>query len=273
MRDAAGAIAWMKDQDAKNSTGWKGYCLKACRTAWDLPGGTADADQWWADCPDEYKHPWDDAPPLGMPIYWEIGAHGHICLSDGTGKMYGTDIPVVDQIGHADTGAPQSQWGAKPVGWANWLNGAVLPLDTTTPPTNGSDRMLARLTAFRNADFTVEPGWDSQPVFDEVVRQDGNWKVGANRYLTMPAEGWLAGGWNVETKAPANLTLAVERITSDGEVIEVLSKTTANDTRSTVAVAGAVAKGSLVRFRIYVGSGPSVTITQIRLNLGITQNP
>lgn len=143
MRTAAQALAWMQDQDARNVTGWQGLCLKASRSAWGLPGGWEDADAWWNACPAEHRHPWTSTPPPGAPVYWRIGAHGHVALATGDGDIYGTDIPTNDQVGRSSINAPRDRWGATPVGWASWLNGAALPLDTDDDTPEDPDMPLS----------------------------------------------------------------------------------------------------------------------------------
>jgi hypothetical protein len=129
MRSAEGAIDWMIDQNRRGTTGWQGWCLRASRTAWGLPGGWNSANDWWAAVPPEHKHPWSPNPPLGAPVFWAGGNHGHIELSDNRGGIWGTDSPVRDRIGNVDINWPRDRWGFRNVGWASWLNGRVLPLD------------------------------------------------------------------------------------------------------------------------------------------------
>lgn len=131
----------MRDQHERGTTGWQGWCLRASRTAWGLPGGWDSANAWWAAVPAQHKHSWSTAPPLGAPIFWAGGSWGHIELSDGRGGIWGTDSPTRDRIGHVDINWPRDRWGFRNVGWASWLNGSVLPLDMgggSSPGTPGT---------------------------------------------------------------------------------------------------------------------------------------
>lgn len=139
MRSAQGAIDWMRRQHESGATGWRGLCLRASRSAWGLPGGWPDANAWWAAVPAQHRHPWSSAPPLGAPVFFAGGRHGHIGLSDGAGGLWHTDAPNTDRIGHTSINWPRDRWGFRNVGWASWLNGAVLPVGGTTPPPNNGD--------------------------------------------------------------------------------------------------------------------------------------
>jgi hypothetical protein len=220
-RTPAQAIQVMKDRDARNETGWQGLCLKSCRTAYDLPGGWSEADVWWDSCPDEYKHPWSDAPPFGMPIYWRIGEYGHIALSNGDGTIYGTDLPTNDQIGHCSIDLPRTKWGAKPVGWANWLNGQVLPYDGNTvpndpgEPTQGDAGMdYAEIAAKQKQ--TVDGTWRTLILNDEIRDsagihyKDGTFSFASRRFELNPS---------LTMEAAVETNLAIRAVVLDGENI------------------------------------------------------
>jgi hypothetical protein len=136
MRSAEGAIAWMRDQHVRGVTGWRGWCLRASRTAWGLPGGWDSANAWWAAVPAEHRHAWTSTPPLGAPVFFTGGSWGHIGLADGAGGLWHTDGPTADRIGHTSIYWPRDRWGFRPVGWASWLNGSVLPVGAAPVPPN-----------------------------------------------------------------------------------------------------------------------------------------
>lgn len=153
MRTAEGAVAWMRDQNERGTTGWQGWCLRASRTAWGLPGGWNSANDWWNAVPAQHRHAWTDTPPLGAPVFYAGGNHGHIGLADGAGNLWHTDAPTVDRIGRTGIMWPRDRWGFRPVGWASWLNGAVLPLGQPGQPSN-PDSPSSEETAMDYAEVT-----------------------------------------------------------------------------------------------------------------------
>lgn len=224
MKTVDQALAWMRDKDATNETGWQGWCLKASRTAWGLPGGWNEADDWWASCPAEYKRPWSDAPPAGAPIYWRIGEFGHVGLSDGKGKFYGTDLPTSDQIGLDDTDAPRRRWGATPVGWAVWLNGQVLPIEESDTVPNdpgtpsqgdeGMDYAEARSTTPQTVSDGSSWSWlnTQKEVRDSanIHYNDQSWTMANRRFEINPS---------FTVDAPRAARFAVRAVVLKGEEI------------------------------------------------------
>jgi hypothetical protein len=180
VRSAEGAVAWMRDQHERRVTGWQGWCLRASRTAWGLPGGWNSANDWWAAAPAQHKHAWSAAPPLGAPVFFAGGRHGHIGLSDGRGGLWHTDGPTADRIGHTTINWPRDRWGFRNVGWASWLSGAVLPLGATggggggTAPTEPDEGVeMDRSEVTRRAAQRIGPDW-SWLTFDQEIRDNGN---------------------------------------------------------------------------------------------------
>lgn len=210
MRTADGAIAWMRDQHERATTGWRGFCLRASRTAWGLPGGWESANAWWAAVPPEHRHPWSDRPPLGAPVYFAGGSWGHIGLADGAGNLWHTDAPTVDRIGRTVISWPVDRWGFRPVGWASWLNGAVLPLggtgsiDGDTAEEEG--QIMERSEVTRRAAQTVGEAW-AWLTLDQEVRdsadlhfRDGILSLGTRRFD-------LVTGLTITAAAPARVTV------------------------------------------------------------------
>lgn len=138
---AAGAVEWMRRQNQAGSTGWAGFCLRASRMSWSLPGGWPDARAWWNACPREHRRPWSNRPPLGAPVYWDGGRHGHIAISDGNGNVWGTDLPTWDRIGLVPIGEIRRRWGMPETGWAVWLNGRTLPINEAGTPGGNEEPM------------------------------------------------------------------------------------------------------------------------------------
>lgn len=105
-----------------------GMCLKYVRTWLEIPSSAADAIGAWNAA--AHKHPGDKHPPKGAPVFWKSGAggsgHGHIALVRGS-VMRSTDIPSSGKVGNDDGSWPRIHWGQTYLGWAEDLNGILIP--------------------------------------------------------------------------------------------------------------------------------------------------
>lgn len=210
MRDAAGAVAWMRDQHERGATGWRGWCLRASRTAWGLPGGWNSANDWWAAVPAAHRHSWSTAPPLGAPVFFAGGNWGHIGLSDGRGGLWHTDGPTADRIGHTSINWPRDRWGFRNGGWASWLNGRALPVggaSTPSDPGGSTDndaegQAMDRSEITRRAAQQVGSSW-AWLTFDQELRDnaDLHWRDGI---LSLAGRRFdLVGAFDVRAADPA----------------------------------------------------------------------
>ncbi|WP_371590924.1 transglycosylase SLT domain-containing protein [Streptomyces sp. NBC_00470] len=137
-RSAAGAVNFMKKQDASNAGGWGHYCLKSVDDAWQSSGRSGTAKQAAAMVKKKHK---GGTPPVGAPVYWPgLSQWGHIALSAGGGKIYTTDYPTYGQIGLTSIKNLSKQWGDSNWFWSEDLEGSKLPLDLkNTGSTAGGD--------------------------------------------------------------------------------------------------------------------------------------
>lgn len=100
---------------------WTVLCVPA--TGKGRRYGMPDADVAWQRATQRYS---DKTPPAGVPVYWEIGAHGHIALSVGGGRVRTTDWPVKGQIGECGIDELSKRWGAKYRGWSADFAGDII---------------------------------------------------------------------------------------------------------------------------------------------------
>ena len=118
------AVAWMRNQDARNAGGWQARCLAAVGQAYGHAGTTPVAGHFyavgqWDAMPARYRHPGSSSPPKGALVFWKTGsAAGHIAISNGDGRVWTTDPPGRSgQIGLVsirtiDTWGSRLGWGA-----------------------------------------------------------------------------------------------------------------------------------------------------------------
>lgn len=288
MTSAQDAIEWMRDQSRRNTRGWRGLCLRASRTAWRRPGGWHDANAWWAAVPAQHKHGWSSAPPLGAPVFFAGGRHGHIGLSDGQGGMWHTDAPNVDRIGHTSINWPRDRWGFRNVGWASWLNGAALPVGGTQPPPPTTPEptpergsvMIARFAGEQppgrvnpiRPGATFLPTWS--PVTVNTPSTPRSWNGARATELTVPLGGWVTGVLSgVALDAP--VIVSFDLLTAEG----VLRNREAQVSvpaggRFTVPVSFPAGAGARVRWNIWAlqNNTRDARITELRTRLGVILN-
>lgn len=131
------AIRWMKAQIATSFPGRAGFCLGTVRRAFDAPGmlnatpagGTAKMAWDRANNRQEFDGDYD-AVPAGWPFCYAGGSkgYGHIVVTAGNGKAYGTDGKRF-RIGHVDLISlkqPVVAWGMRPLGIIGDINGKYL---------------------------------------------------------------------------------------------------------------------------------------------------
>jgi hypothetical protein len=110
-------------------------------------------------------------------VYFAGGNHGHIGLADGAGNLWHTDAPTVDRIGRTVITWPRDRWGFRAVGWASWLNGAVLPLGGATTPETDPDadegQIMDRSEITRRSPQRVTDAW-AWLTFDQEVRDSAD---------------------------------------------------------------------------------------------------
>jgi hypothetical protein len=140
-----------------------GMCLKYVRAeAWQIGALYGDAIDAWYGAVDQ--HPGDRTPPLGAPMFYSGGQHGHIVFNTkaNTENMRSTDMPSSGVVSEGDLDWPVTHWGARYLGWAGDLNGVDLPLGNEDEMT-GDDweklRGIVRDEVAKNNDDAAERVW------------------------------------------------------------------------------------------------------------------
>lgn len=124
------AAATMRKWSRDGRTGVRGYCLKVCRQAWDLPPDEPSAIEEWHSIPAKYRHKvrWS-VIPVGMPVFFEGGKHGHVAIASALpGFVWTTDAPKVDRIGLVHISYFRRKWGYRYLGYSSYFQGKPLPL-------------------------------------------------------------------------------------------------------------------------------------------------
>jgi hypothetical protein len=120
------AIQWAQDHPYTNPTtgrDWANQCLSAVRQSLKAPGGVYDAIASWNGVNNKYSASNYSSIPAGVPVFWNTGSNGHVILSAGGGRAYGTDNRVNGQY-LATTISDVANWlGTPPVGWGGDING------------------------------------------------------------------------------------------------------------------------------------------------------
>jgi hypothetical protein len=119
-----------------------GMCLKYVRAeAWEIGSLYGDAIDAWYGAVD--RHPGDRTPPLGAPMFYEGGNHGHIvlCVKSDADEMRSTDMPNSGVVSENDVDWPVRNWGVTYLGWTGDLNSVDLPLDGIEDDMDLQDKM------------------------------------------------------------------------------------------------------------------------------------
>ena len=123
------AASVMRSWSLEGKQGVKGWCLRACRSAWDLPGDEASALKEWQSIPSQFKSNDPAKAPIGAPHFWHVGQHGHVALQSGTfGFVWSTDAPKSDRVGLVPLEWFVKHWGAEYLGWSSQFQNCNLPL-------------------------------------------------------------------------------------------------------------------------------------------------
>lgn len=103
-------------------------CLKYVRTWLEIPSLAGTAYEAWQGA--KHKHPGDRNPPDGAPVFWKSSptgsGAGHIALVRKT-DMRTTDKPSSGHVNNDEGSWPREAWGQTYLGWAEDLNGVLIP--------------------------------------------------------------------------------------------------------------------------------------------------
>jgi hypothetical protein len=141
-------------------------CLKWVRAeAWQIGSLYGSAIDAWYGAVD--RHPGDRSPPLGAPLFYEGGQHGHIVIGvkANAEPMRGTDMPSSGVVSESDLDWPVRNWGVKYLGWTGDLNGVDLPLeseDEMTPEDWDKLRRIVGEEVAKNNNDAAERFWTDE---------------------------------------------------------------------------------------------------------------
>ena len=140
------AAAYMRDLAMHGATGVRGLCLRTCRLAWGLPGGTPSAIAAWREVPIDHRHADPTTAPVGAPHFWTgnyggLKQYGHIALqAEHEGYVWSTDAPISNKVGMVDLLWFETHWSNRLagrrctyLGWTDMLQGQHLPLGLEAP--------------------------------------------------------------------------------------------------------------------------------------------
>lgn len=150
MRTGSAAVAVALREHRTRSEDWEGMCLRFVRTCLGVPYRWDDARSAWQHVADTDRHA-GPKPPPAVPVWWDVGAHGHVALSAGGGRVWSTDILRAGHVDLVTIGFVTREWRARYMGWSETINGArVYDRARAVPPRTSVS--LARVVAAFRAD-------------------------------------------------------------------------------------------------------------------------
>jgi hypothetical protein len=129
-RTPLAAVAVASAESVRPTRDWAGWCLMFVRICLGIAKHYNDAADAWAGA--KAKHT-TGVPPVGVPVFWAIGAHGHVALSAGGGYVWSTDIRRRGRVDRVPISEVTSRWGARYLGWTGDLNGAAVSYSLPAP--------------------------------------------------------------------------------------------------------------------------------------------
>lgn len=128
-------VAANAEEAVKNARAYKtcrvGQCLMYSRTWLEIGSQNPSAAAAWANA--TYKHPGDRSVPKGAPVFWTGGSRGfgHIAIVTSPGDnptIRSTDVTYAGVVNEVQLSWFDSHWpGLKYAGWAESLNGVIIP--------------------------------------------------------------------------------------------------------------------------------------------------
>jgi hypothetical protein len=102
-----------------------GMCLKYVRTWLGIGSREASAIDAWNAA--KVKHPNDQKPPRGAPVFWKGGQYGHIALAIDNDNGRSTDTTSSGKVGTQNGNWWKNNWGYQYLGWTEDVNGVTIP--------------------------------------------------------------------------------------------------------------------------------------------------
>lgn len=116
----AGSVAEVLARCAEVDAWTPGMCGQFCAAMYGYSAsGYASAYVQWQQTPDRLRHVSTGVPPAGSLVFWSggPGAHGHVAVADGTGRVWSIDILGSGTVGRVSQSLISSRWGLPYLGW------------------------------------------------------------------------------------------------------------------------------------------------------------
>lgn len=122
VRMGKAAVDFAAAQAANATRDWTGICLIFVRNSFNVGPANPDATSGYLAA--KFKHGTAGTPPLGVPLWWTGGNHGHVAISTGDGSCFSTDILRKGKVDKVPISKIARQWGKTYKGWSEDINGA-----------------------------------------------------------------------------------------------------------------------------------------------------
>lgn len=103
-------------------------CLFECQEIYPTNHWYPDAHAQWHNA--KKPHTSKSNIPIGAPVYYEGGNHGHVVLYVGNGQVRSTDAGGAGKMATRPLEWFESAWGYKFAGWSEDLGGVDIDFDT-----------------------------------------------------------------------------------------------------------------------------------------------
>ncbi|WP_433014092.1 hypothetical protein [Kribbella sp. CA-294648] len=121
VRMGKAAVDFAAGQVANPSRNWTGICLIFVRNCFNVGPVNPDAHAGYRAA--KFKHGSAGTPPLGVPVWWTGGRHGHVAISTGDGNCFSSDIKRPGKIDKVPISLITRRWGMLYKGWTEDING------------------------------------------------------------------------------------------------------------------------------------------------------
>jgi uncharacterized protein YraI len=119
-RGCSGAVTWAKAHlSTAYHAGYYGMCDHLVALAYGRSAsGHVDANAHWTATPLRYRHS-SRAVPAGGLAFFSGGAHGHVAISTGDGRLISNDIHGKGTYTYTTISEIENRWGDRYRGWTN----------------------------------------------------------------------------------------------------------------------------------------------------------
>ncbi len=121
IRMGKAAVDFAAAQAANATRDWTGICLIFTRMCFNV--GPANPDAHAGHRAAKFKHGSAGTPPLGVPVWWSGGRHGHVAISTGDGNCFSSDIKRKGKVDKVPISLITRRWGMLYKGWSEDING------------------------------------------------------------------------------------------------------------------------------------------------------